>query len=94
VSGSATPPARPQRRVGLDKPCSLCGQAIYFNYRGPVEGICGRCADRVRKKPKRRRARGPSVAGASRLRRHRGWLLLVGAALAVAAFLANSIVAG
>ena len=34
-------------KVGLDKPCSQCGQPIYFNYRGPIEGICGRCTDRA-----------------------------------------------
>jgi len=94
VSGSATPPARPQRRVGLDKPCSLCGEAIYFNYRGPVEGICGRCADRVRKKPKRAKARRTGAAGGSRVRRRGGYLLLALLALAVAAFIAHSILAG
>jgi len=35
-----------KRKVGLDKPCRLCGQPIYFGYQGPIEGICGRCADR------------------------------------------------
>ena len=39
------PKAKP--KVGLDKPCSQCGQPIYFNYRGPIEGICGRCTDRA-----------------------------------------------
>jgi hypothetical protein len=34
-------------KVGLDKPCSQCGQPIYFNYRGPIDGICGRCTDRA-----------------------------------------------
>ncbi len=34
-------------KVGLDKPCSQCGQPIYFNYRGPIEGICGKCTDRA-----------------------------------------------
>ena len=41
-------------KVGLDKPCSQCGQPIYFNYRGPIEGICGRCADRALASRKRR----------------------------------------
>ncbi len=94
MSGTATPPSKPQRRVGLDKPCSLCGEAIYFNYKGPVEGICGRCADRVRKKPKRRKARRPAAPGTSRLRRYRGSLLLLLFAVAAAAFIAHAILAG
>ena len=31
--------------LGLDEPCGKCGQPIYFNYQGPVKGLCGRCAD-------------------------------------------------
>jgi len=34
--------------VGLDKPCSKCGAAIHHTYVGPVEGVCGRCADQRR----------------------------------------------
>ena len=37
----------PRREVGLDKPCSMCGDAIYYNYSGPFEGVCGRCTDRI-----------------------------------------------
>jgi hypothetical protein len=47
---SASP--RPKNRrptVGLDTPCRKCGRPIYFNYRGPVEGLCGRCTDGSRK---------------------------------------------
>jgi len=52
------PKAKP--KVGLDKPCAQCGQPIYFNYRGPIDGICGRCADRAlasRKRQVRRETR-------------------------------------
>jgi hypothetical protein len=45
------------RTVGLDKPCKVCGRPVYFNYKGPVEGVCGRCSDRKRR-PSRRRRRG------------------------------------
>ena len=34
------------RTVGLDKPCRDCGQTIYYGYKGPIEGLCGRCADK------------------------------------------------
>jgi len=34
------------RKVGLDKPCRMCGEPIYFGYQSPIEGLCGRCADR------------------------------------------------
>ncbi len=37
-----------KRKVGLDQPCRLCDQEIYFGYKGPVEGVCGRCVDRLR----------------------------------------------
>ena len=36
------------RTVGLDRKCRLCDGAIYFNYRGPVQGVCGRCVDLIR----------------------------------------------
>ena len=43
---SAKQPAKPLRpTVGLDKPCRKCGKPIYFRYKGPVEGLCGRCSD-------------------------------------------------
>ncbi len=38
------------RTVALDKPCSLCGQPVHHTYQGPIEGICGRCGDKVTKK--------------------------------------------
>ena len=39
-----------KKPVGLDKPCQLCEQTIYYGYDGPVEGICGRCVDLIRGK--------------------------------------------
>jgi len=40
---------RPKRtirpKVGLDTPCKQCGDPVYYNYHGPIEGLCGRCAD-------------------------------------------------
>jgi hypothetical protein len=39
----------PRPKVGLDEPCRQCGSPIYFNYRGPVPGLCGKCTDRSRK---------------------------------------------
>jgi len=39
-----------KKAVGLDKPCQLCDQTIYYGYDGPVEGICGRCVDLIRGK--------------------------------------------
>ena len=40
-------PNAQRRRIGLDKPCRVCGGEIYFGYRGPVPGVCGKCADRT-----------------------------------------------
>lgn len=72
------------RKVGLDKPCTQCGRPVYFNYKGPVPGLCGRCADRSRsrrrKRPLRRRGSGGASAGISR-----NHLLLAGAAVVVLA---------
>jgi len=38
------------RKVGLDKPCTMCGTTIYFNYQGPLEGVCGNCTDDLRRR--------------------------------------------
>jgi len=35
--------------VGLDEPCQKCGRPIYYNYKGPVAGLCGRCTDGSKK---------------------------------------------
>jgi hypothetical protein len=37
--------------VGLDVPCQKCGRPIYYNYKGPVDGLCGRCSDGSRNLP-------------------------------------------
>lgn len=78
--------ARPARTVGLDKPCEICGKPVYYNYKSPVEGLCGRCADQVRRRrdpryprlhrPGRRRSRWPLLAALA-------LTVLVGAALAL-----------
>jgi len=44
---------RPPRTIGLDKPCRVCGKPIHYTYSGPVEGVCGRCADRRRPRGRR-----------------------------------------
>ena len=38
------------RKLGMDKPCSHCGSPIYFNYSGPLDGICGKCTDVLRRR--------------------------------------------
>jgi len=58
-----------QRKLGLDKPCSMCGSAIYYNYKGPIEGICGKCTDQMRR---RLSPRSGSPAGGRASRRGRG----------------------
>lgn len=45
-----------QRTVGLDRKCRLCDGTIYFNYHGPVQGVCGRCVDLIR-------SSGPTFTG-------------------------------
>jgi len=50
------------RKVGLDKPCGLCGTAIYFNYQGPLDGVCGNCTDDLRRRLNPRgRSAGPVI---------------------------------
>jgi len=46
----ATPPTAQIRKLGMDKPCSQCGSPIYFNYSGPLDGICGKCTDVLRRR--------------------------------------------
>lgn len=74
------------RTVGLDKPCGMCGKPVYYNYKSPVEGLCGRCADRARRqrKPRVRKVRRP---GGSRRGGARGWIA-VAVTVAVGAVLA------
>lgn len=55
---SAPEHPRPKRpTVGLDVPCKKCGRPIYYNYKGPVEGVCGRCADGAKKAARFSRSR-------------------------------------
>ena len=54
-------PNQAQRTVGLDKPCTQCGRPIYYNYQGPVEGLCGRCADHRQKASSRRSGRTRTI---------------------------------
>ena len=61
---AATPPAN--RKVGLDKPCNMCGKAIYFNYQGPLDGVCGNCTDQLRHRLAPRGRSGGSVAQKTR----------------------------
>ena len=51
----------------MDRACRQCGRTIYFNYRGPIDGICGRCTDRALAKRKgRTRTRTVMVEGRGR----------------------------
>jgi len=55
-------PAAAHLKVGLDTPCNMCGKAIYFNYQGPLDGICGNCTDHLRRKlAPRGRSGGPVI---------------------------------
>jgi hypothetical protein len=76
-------PTRPRNKrptVGLDVPCKKCGRPIYYNYKGPVEGLCGRCSDGVRTKPVRiRRSRRIGFFEGKRKRDWVAAILLLGA---------------
>ena len=61
-------PQRP-RTVGLDKPCRKCGAPIHHTYAGPVEGVCGRCTDKRRRRRVRTRRLGMSVTSHAPSRR-------------------------
>ncbi len=67
--------------VAADKPCLRCGRPIHYSYRGPVEGHCGRCADRGG-----RRERGRTRTRVVRVRSEvslRSLVVAAGAALLV-----------
>jgi hypothetical protein len=70
------------RTVGLDKPCRSCGRPVYYNYQSPVEGLCGRCADRKPKSSGKVRIR---TTGVKRPRRTFGSAMMVVAFLCGAA---------
>ena len=81
------------RKLGMDKPCSQCGSPIYFNYSGPLDGICGKCTDVVRRRlAPRQGAQTHGLNGPSKRRRGFGWgavtlAFMAGAAAAtIAAF--------
>ncbi|MDH3590438.1 MAG: hypothetical protein OER88_01070, partial [Planctomycetota bacterium] len=70
-------PRAETRRLGLDKPCQDCGDTIYFGYKGPIDGICGKCADkRLRSRAARSKARTVVVHRNGRSRAA-GWALIV-----------------
>jgi len=74
VDTSAPPPRNKRPTVGLDVPCRKCGRPIYFNYKGPVEGLCGRCTDGSRKTVRLRSSRR---IGFFEGKRSRGWVTIV-----------------
>ena len=82
-----TAPLQPKNRrptVGLDTPCRKCGRPIYYNYKGPVEGLCGRCADGSRAIPTRfgKSRRIGFFQGRGRRKRIAGTVVVVVAAFA------------
>jgi hypothetical protein len=85
---STQPKTAQNRKLGLDKPCSMCGSAIYFNYKGPMDGICGKCTDQLRRRLSPRGSDAMNGAGARRAAGSFGWgslilAFLCGAAAAV-----------
>jgi len=85
VSPRSTPPtdSASRRGLGLDKPCTKCGQEIYFGYDGPFEGLCGRCTDVV--VSKKRRVKRERVLVEKSVRSGPGWIVVFFAFLAGAA---------
>ncbi len=75
--------SRPPRTVGLDKPCAKCGRPVSYLYKGPVEGVCGRCSDSRRRTPTRAHAHGIVVDRRRAGRRGRSNLVAVIALLLV-----------
>jgi len=96
VRASEPQSPRPKRpTVGLDVPCKKCGRPIYFNYKGPVEGLCGRCADTVRRPQMPRHSRRIGFFAG---KRSRGWktivIFLLLAVLGVGGYLAYLMMLG
>jgi hypothetical protein len=89
-------PERPRNArptVGLDSPCRQCGQPIYYNYKGPIEGVCGKCTDRMRHSARsRHRIRGFASGRGARRRRIGIGLVLAVAAVAAAGYLLLALV--
>jgi hypothetical protein len=86
-AGTGKPPAAGGRTVGLDKPCAGCGKPVYYNYKSPVEGLCGRCADKSRRK-KRPSSGRPYRPRGTASRGRRVWIA-VAVTAAVGALLAH-----
>jgi hypothetical protein len=85
MSGPTSKTAQ-NRKLGMDKPCSQCGSPIYFNYSGPLDGICGKCTDVLRRRlAPRQGAHGHGLSGQSNRRRGFGWISITLAFLAGAA---------
>ena len=61
--------SRRPKTVGLDRPCGVCEQPMHYTYSGPVEGLCGRCADKRRTKGVRAYHRGMVVRRDARKQR-------------------------
>lgn len=78
--------------LSADAPCRQCGQPIYFNYRGPVEGVCGKCTDNLKQVVRTPGHRLAPIEGQGRGIRW-AWLGMVGlfafAAGALAGYLAH-----
>ncbi len=61
--------SRRPKTVGLDRPCGVCEKPMHYTYSGPVEGVCGRCADKRRTKGVRAYHRGMVVRRNARKQR-------------------------
>jgi len=82
-----TAPTGPRRPVGVDRPCRACGRPIYFNYKGPIDGLCGRCTDRAMSRARPVAGRPRRSLLPARDRRARAALLLVVFLAGVAAWI-------
>ncbi|MEE8106635.1 MAG: hypothetical protein V3T86_13955 [Planctomycetota bacterium] len=89
----AGPKTGMKKAVGLDKPCRLCEQTIYFGYDGPVEGICGRCVDLIRGKKAGNSGKARVVVRDRRAKASLSLLFLAFAVGVVAGILAQPFVA-
>jgi len=62
--GGKGPPPAPEKKnigVGLDKECERCHDVVSYAYKGPVPGLCGKCADREMAERRRRARKGKLV---------------------------------
>jgi len=77
------------QKLGLDKPCLRCGQPIYYAYKGPVPGVCGRCVDRIKPKSRPYKSVRRGGEGTGRGKTVLLWLLLALGSAAALYFLAR-----